>query len=260
MKSPSVIVITGASSGIGAALARHYAQSGVFLGLIGRDEARLKALARDCEGFGAQVQILRLDVTDRAAMDAALTALDAARPIDLLIANAGISAGTGGVLQGEPQEQVRRVFDVNMGGVLNTIEPIIPRMIARGSGQIALMSSLAGFRPFPGAPAYGASKGAVRLYGEALRGSIRGSGVRVNVICPGFIKTPMTAVNAFPMPFLMPAERCAAIIARGLARDRGRIAFPFVMRVAVWVLAALPDALVQKMLKAAPSKRCGKAV
>jgi NAD(P)-dependent dehydrogenase (short-subunit alcohol dehydrogenase family) len=119
-------------------------------------------------------------------------------PIDLVIANAGISAGTGGVLSGEPIDQARLVFDTNLMGVLNTIEPVIEPMQGRGHGQIAIISSLAGFVGWPGAPAYCGSKAAARIYGEALRRSLGKSGVGVSVICPGFVESRITAVNDFP--------------------------------------------------------------
>jgi len=128
-------------------------------------------------------------------------------------------------------------------------------MIARGRGQIALMSSLAGWRGWPGAPAYCASKAAVKIYGESLRGALSGTGVKVSVICPGFVESQMTAVNDFPMPFLVSAEKAARIIRRGLEKDRSRISFPFPAVFFSWWFAVLPDALVQKLLGKTPSKR-----
>lgn len=248
------IVITGASSGIGAALALYYAQEGRVLGLTGRNAARLDEIALACRGKGAEIVCGVVDVCDRDGMAAWLSDFDDAHEVDLVIANAGISAGTDGVINGEKPEQVRRVFDVNLTGVLNTVEPLLGRMVARGGGQIALMSSLAGFRGWPGAPAYCASKAAVRVYGEALRGAMREAGVRVNVICPGFVVSRMTAVNDFPMPFLMQADRAASLIAKGLARNKGRISFPLLLFLVVWGLAALPDFMAQSFLCKTPSK------
>jgi len=149
------------------------------------------------------------------------------------------------------------VLATNIDGVLNTIHPLIPRMRSRGRGQIAIMSSLAGFRGFPGAPAYCASKAAVRLMGESLRGELAALGIEVNVICPGFVRTPMTDRNPFPMPFLMEAERAARIIRRGLERNRGRIAFPLPVALAVRLLAALPDILADRLTRTAPRKPSG---
>lgn len=247
------IVITGASSGIGRALAEAYAAPSVSLGLIGRDAVRLAEVADVCRARGATVDTVSLDVRDRTQVAGWLTAFDTAAPIDLLIANAGISAGTGGML-GESPKQAQKIFAVNMDGVLNTLHPIIPRMIARKRGQLALMSSLAGFRGMPGAPAYSASKGVVRLYGEGLRGDLARHNIKVSVICPGFIRTPMTAVNNFPMPFIMDVNKAALRIIGGLARNQGRIAFPRRLYAFVWLLMALPAWLSDLILAQAPKK------
>ncbi len=150
-KEPGAILITGASSGIGAALAGAYAGPGAFLALAGRDRRRLEAVAGACRARGASVAAETVDVTDRAAMARWVEGTDDDHPLDLVIANAGISAGTGG--QGEDEEQTRAIFAVNVEGVVNTVLPVIPRMRARAYGQIAVMSSVAGLRGLPGAPA-----------------------------------------------------------------------------------------------------------
>jgi short-subunit dehydrogenase len=252
--SPQSVLITGASSGIGEALALHYAAPGVFLALCGRQEDRLQSVARACRDKGADTDVAVLDVTQRSALEDWIIDLDEARPLDLVIANAGISGGTGGVMNGEPEDQARAIFDVNLGGVLNTIQPIMPRMVSRGRGQIALISSLAGFRGFPSAPAYSASKGAVRFYGEALRGAMQGTGVSINVVCPGFVKSRMTDANNFYMPLLMPANKAAVVIAKGLSRDKGRIVFPWPLHFTAWFISILPDCWAQKLLNRLPAK------
>ena len=249
----SHILITGASSGIGAALARHYAAPGVRLALSGRNRARLSDVAGDCHENGAIVTEVAVDVTDRAAMQRWIAQEDEKQPLDLVIANAGISGGTGGG-KGENAEQAKRIFDTNVTGVLNTIDPILPRMIARGNGQIAIMSSLASFCGWPGAPAYSASKGAVRMYGEALRGAVARHGVKVNVICPGFIDTPMTAVNDYKMPFMMDAVRAARITAHGLEKNRARIAFPLPVYLLTGLIGLLPAGVSSAMLRKLPEK------
>src|SRR5688572_26606292 len=253
MQNPKTILITGGSSGIGRALALHYAAPGIFLALTGRNEERLAEVARECRSKGAEVETALINVTERTKLAQWLQACDSKNPFDLIIANAGISGGTGDAA-GEPVEQARAIFDVNLTGVLNTIEPILPEMLKRGKGQIAVMSSLAAFRGWPGAPAYSASKGAVRFYGEAMRGALKNTGVEVNVICPGFVESRMTAVNKFPMPFLMPAEKAAVIIARGLAVNQGRIAFPLPTHFFAWLVSVLPDVLMQKILSRLPAK------
>jgi short-subunit dehydrogenase len=209
---PRHVLITGASSGIGAALARRLAEPDRRLTLLGRDTARLLAVARDCAGT---VETISVDVCDEHAMAEVIAGAFAASPVDLVIANAGVSGG-----------DAQTLMAVNVQGVVNTVEPLIPLLRAERHGQIALMSSLAGFRGLPNAPAYCASKAAVRLYGEGLRGKLGQIGIRVSVVCPGFIATPLTANNPFPMPFLMSPEAAADRIVRGLARNRARIAFP----------------------------------
>ncbi len=246
------ILITGASSGLGAALALHYAAPGIRLSLQGRNSARLDDLATRCTNRGAEVNTACIDVTDQAGMGAWVTSADQSGPLDLVIANAGISAGTAGGQ--EPAEQVRAIIATNLDGVLNTILPIIPAMVARGHGHLALMASLAAFRGMPSAPAYSASKAAVKAYGEALRGDLAPKGVRVSVICPGFVDTPLTRANRFHMPLLMPPDRAARIMAAGLAKNHGRIAFPWPMALSAWLLSALPDSLAGWVTARAPKK------
>ena len=246
------ILITGASSGIGAALAVGYAAAGVTLFLSGRDTGRLVGVAESCRAAGASVHDHVVDVTDSEAMAVWVARCDDVLPLDLAIANAGVSAGTGG--GGESDEQARGVFAVNVGGVMNTILPAMKAMRRRRHGQLAIMSSLAAFRGFPGAPAYCASKAAVRIWGEALRGWIAAEGVAVSVICPGFIKTPMSDGNPYPMPFLMEADAAARIIIRGLDRNRARIAFPLPVYLAAQATAALPPGLTDRLFRKLPRK------
>ena len=175
-----------------------------------------------------------------------------AQPLDLVLANAGVALPVGPL--DERAERVRLTFAVNLMGVVNTVEPAIALMAARRRGQIALMSSLAGFRGLPSAGAYSASKAAVKAYGEALRGELAALGIAVSVICPGFVKSRMTEANKFPMPLLMESIRAAAIIKRGLARNKARIAFPLRLYAAMRLLAALPPALTDRWLVRLPKK------
>lgn len=243
------IVITGASSGLGAALARAYAEAGAQLYLIARNSDRLASVADICTRLGAKVETRRLDVTDRNGMAVYLSSLG---PVDLVIANAGISAGTGE--RGESAEQAQQIFAANVDGVLNTIHPFIPALKQAGQGQIAIISSLAGLRGLPTAPAYSASKGAVRLYGEGLRCDLAPFGVGVTVICPGFIRTPMTDVNNFTMPQLMEVDDAAALIKRRLKGNPARIAFPLALYLLVRVLAMLPVSWADLLLSRLPKK------
>ncbi len=251
-RPPSSILVTGASSGIGAALARVYAAPDTTLFLGGRDGSRLEAIADACRGAGACCIAETVDVTDREAMADWVADCDGTRTLDLVIANAGVSAGSGDA--GESADQVRHLFRVNVDGVFNTVLPAMQMMVNRGQGQIAVMSSLASFKGFPGAPAYCASKAALRLWGEGQRIWLRHRGVRLSVICPGFVDTPMSRDNPYTMPFLMDAGRAARLISKGLERDRGRIAFPWQTFWLVQMLAVLPPALVDRLLSRMPSK------
>lgn len=252
MHNPKSIVITGASSGIGEYLALAYAEPGIRLALTGRDEIRLSAVAERCRAAGAKTTAAQIDAADRGAMADWLRGIDAAAPIDLMFANAGIASGTPDGR--EDPELARRTFDVNLTGVLNSIQPLIQPMIARRRGQLAIMSSLASFRGFAGSAAYCASKAAVRIWGEGLRIELAGHGVEVNVICPGFVISRMTEVNKFRMPFLMETAPAATVIKRGLARNKSRISFPLPMSAAVWLLAALPAAWTDHFMRRMPKK------
>lgn len=255
ISEPKSILITGASSGIGAALALAYAAPGIDLALSGRDRARLDDITTACRAAGAQVDAQIIDVADRAAMAAWIAGIDAAAPLDLVIANAGISGKSGsGEGTATEEQQVRDIFAVNMDGVLNTIWPVIPAMRGRGRGQLALLSSVAGLRGLPSAPAYSASKAAVLAYGDGLRGTLSDAGIAVSVICPGFVVSRITNANTFAMPFLMPADKAAAIIKRGLKRRKPRIGFPWQMYWAARLVAMAPSGLADAILRRGPRK------
>lgn len=254
LTAPRHIIITGASSGIGAALAVHYAQRDVVLGLIGRDAARLEQVAQACADKGAAVHMGTIDVRDADILTDWLLAFDAQHPVDLLIANAGIGGNGAKTPDAASLAAATDMFHINMDGVVNTIHPLIPPMAARGQGQMALMASLAGYRGLAGAPAYSASKGFVKLYGEGLRGSLAPHGIAISVICPGFVESGITAKNNFPMPFLMAGPKAAQIIAHGLSRNRARIAFPWPMALAVWALSCLPACVADRLVRLLPTK------
>jgi short-subunit dehydrogenase len=240
---PRTVVITGASSGIGEALALRYARGGSRLGLTGRNRPRLERAADSCRRLGAEVQIATIDVRARDAMRAWLEAFDAAAPVDLLIANAGVMAGRAPGAATEVPDASYSLIETNVLGLLNTIQPLIPRMVDRGRGQIGIVSSLAGFIPLPDAPSYGASKAATLSYGLALRGLLHGQGVRVSVICPGYVKTPMMAQESGLQPFAIAPAAAAELIARGLERNRPIIAFPFLFALMTRIGGLLPDRL-----------------
>ena len=221
--------------------------------LTARNEARLAEMAAACRARGAAVHTASIDVCDKEKLAEFINDIDTNCPIDLAIANAGISAG--GFDGHKAAARADEVFAVNLGGVLNTIHPLIPRMIARGRGHLAIMSSLAGIRALPSAPAYSASKAAVRFYGDALRGELKGQGIDVSVICPGWITTPLTDKNNFPMPFIMSVDRAARIIQRGLQHKKARIAFPRRLYYPLCLFAALPLFMTDSLFEKMPKKR-----
>ncbi|MCB2055163.1 MAG: SDR family NAD(P)-dependent oxidoreductase [Geminicoccaceae bacterium] len=238
---PRHALITGASSGIGRALAEALAGDGTRLTLLGRDRSRLSGVVDACAKAGGTVRAQYVDVRDRAALNHVVLDADDGEPVDLLIANAGVSGGTA-------KDGGRDLLAINLQGVVDTVEPLVPRMLARGFGHVAVMSSLAGFKAMPNAPLYCASKAAVRSYGEALDARLRHRGVAVSVICPGFVETPLTAANPFAMPLLTSADEAAIRILPGLRRRRARIAFPRRLYLLVRLLEVLPTGLVHAML------------
>ncbi|MGF1502203.1 MAG: SDR family NAD(P)-dependent oxidoreductase [Paracoccaceae bacterium] len=246
------IVITGASSGIGAALAVALARPGRQMLLVARDLGRLDRVAQAVRAHGAAAQVAPLDVTDGAAMADRLLAFDAERPVDLVLANAGRSSGRVG--PGEGAISAGRTLAVNAMGPVNTVEPLLPAMASRRRGQIALMSSIAAFRPLPDMPSYGASKAAVRAYGTALRGGLRTHGLSVSVICPGFVASPMSARHRGLRPFEVPLDRAVAIILRGLERQQSEIAFPWPLVLLARIGAILPASWSDRAIERYPAR------
>jgi short-subunit dehydrogenase len=243
------VAITGASSGIGAVLARSLARPGASLALFGRDEERLERVAIQCRASGAEVRTIPADVTDAERLSCALLEIDALHPVTLLIANAGVggaSALAGDA--GELADAARQILAVNTIGVVNTLTPLLPRMAARRQGHLAIIGSLSGYVGLPHAPAYCASKAAVRVYGEALRRQLKPVGVRVTVVCPGFIATPMSASLAMPLPYVWPAERAVERILRAIAQNKAEVAFPWQLAIAMRLLMLLPRSLADFLI------------
>lgn len=250
------VFITGASGGIGEALAREYHRR-FPASTIGLAARRADELARVAAALaGASVHRYRLDVTDRDALARAaadFVGLDGAPP-DVVIANAGISAGT---LTGEPADAAvfRRIVDVNVTGMFDTFAPFVPGMRARGAGRLVGIASVAGIRGLPGAGAYSASKAATIAYLESLRVELRGSGVRVVTIAPGYIRTPMTERNAYPMPFLTDADAFARRALDAIARGDSYLVIPRPMGAVALGLRVLPNWLFDRLFARAPRKR-----
>ena len=240
-------MITGASSGIGEALARHYAADDVVLGLISRRKA-------GTDGLPGQIVSYSLDVTDAPALAAA--AQDFIRRFgapDLVIANAGIASGTDGT-DLRDVAKLKKLLDVNVAGLAATFAAFAPAMREAGRGTLAGIASVAGFRGLAGNGAYCASKSAAIRWMESLRAELYGSGVSVVCVCPGYIDTPMTQVNRFRMPFLLSADEAARRIARAIAGKRRLAVIPWQMALASLALRAMPGWLYDRLASRAPRK------
>ena len=245
------VVITGASSGIGEALARHYARADSTLGLLARRQDALEALAATLPGRCATYP---LDVADDAALQrAAADFVGRFGPPDLVIANAGVSVGTHGD-ELPDTAKFRRLLEVNTAGLAATLAAFAPAMRAAGRGTLVGVASAAGFRGLPGAGAYSASKAAAITWLESLRSELRGSGLDVVTICPGYVDTPMTRVNRYRMPFLLSAEEAARRIARAIAARRRLAVIPWQMALIAVLLRALPGWLYDRVTARAPRK------
>ena len=244
------VVITGASRGLGAALAEALAGPGVALHLLGRDAAALAAVAARCRARGAAVWLAAVDVTDAAAMAAVLRDWDQARPVGLAIANAGVSAGTGPDGAPEGHAAALRQVRVNLEGAMNLVEPLLPGMLARRQGQLLLVGSMMGFRGLPDVPAYAASKAGVWAYGEALRAAHRAAGLRVTVAAPGFFASAMSArVRGARAGGEVSADAMAARLLRAVARGRGRVVSPWWLGAWLRALALLPPGLGDRLAR-----------
>jgi len=245
------VIITGASSGIGAALARAYAARQTTLGLVARRADALKDLAAR---FFTPHEIYALDVRDSAAMRAAAHAFIAlyGSP-DIVIANAGVSTGTLTELP-EDLAAFKDVFDINVLGMVNTFQPFIDAMRAAGGGTLVGIASVAGYRGLPGAAAYSASKAAAISYLESLRVELRASGIKVITICPGYIATPMTAKNPYPMPFMLSADQAARAMLDIIDSGKTFAVIPWQMAIVARVLRVLPNWLYDRLFGNAPRK------
>jgi len=251
------VLITGASSGIGRALAEACAAPGVTLHLSGRDPARLEDVTAACRAKGATVHQAVLDVRDTHYMEPWIAN---AAPLDLVIANAGISGGTGRAGQ-ESADQTRAIFATNVDGVFNTVLPAIATMEFQSPGadgwrgRIAVVASIASFVPAPQAPAYCAAKAAVDRWTVASNANLRAKGILLTSVCPGYVRSNMTARNEFPMPGLMDAGQAAEIILAGLRQDKTRITFPWWLGLAARFGGLLPPRLLNWLLVSQPAKK-----
>jgi NAD(P)-dependent dehydrogenase (short-subunit alcohol dehydrogenase family) len=253
------VFITGASSGIGEALAVYYAAQGATLGLVARRAGFLETLNRR---LGGQHACYALDVSDASALHVAANDFITRHGApDIIIANAGVSAGTLTECE-EDLEVFRRVMDTNVFGMAATFAPFIPAMkAAAGDGgkmqRLVGIASVAGIRGLPGAEAYSASKAAAIAYLESLRLEMRPYGIKVVTIAPGYIETPMTAVNPYKMPFLLPVDEAASRFAAAIARGASYVVIPWPMGVVAKILRILPNWLYDLLFTSAPRKPRG---
>jgi short-subunit dehydrogenase len=245
------VFLTGASSGIGEALARLYAARGATLGLAARNSSALAALAARLH---SPCRLYPLDVRDATALNAAASDFLACEGVpDVVIANAGVSAGTDPA-SADDLQVFREVIDINVTGMANTFQPFIESMRAAGAGVLAGVASVAGYRGLPGAAAYSASKAAAISYLESVRVELRGSGVAVVTISPGYIATPMTSRNPYPMPFILSADVAAQKIARLIERRSSYAVIPWQMAIVARLMRVLPNSIYDRLFALAPRK------
>lgn len=243
------ILITGASSGLGAALARHYARPGVALVLIARGPERLNAVADECRARGARVSTVALDVRESQALAELITHIDAQAPIDTVIANAGVEASLGRDGEAEALQDALAQIRTNVEGAVATVLPLIDPMRARGGGRVVLVASLAGRMPLPDQPTYSATKAALIAFGDALRPRLAAQGVRLTVACPGFIATGVTRDYQGWRPLQWSAERAAAVIAAASERGARSIAFPWPLVALIGLGRCVPAFLREAVLR-----------
>ncbi|HBD7396910.1 SDR family NAD(P)-dependent oxidoreductase [Legionella longbeachae] len=247
-KKTQHILITGATGGLGGALAKMYAAPGVQLSLFGRNQDLMEQLITECHNKGAQVNVYYHEMTDYLHLQETVKQIDEHQPVDLIIANAGIAVYLDDHCNAEKWEDINHLLDVNLKGAISTILPLIDRMRQRFQGHIVLMSSLAAYRGMAVSPAYCASKAALKAYGEALHELLHHQGVKVSVICPGFIQSEMS--NKFPAskPFMMTADKAAKIIHKQLQKGKSHIAFPFLLYLGMKILTVIPALFVDFFL------------
>lgn len=250
-EQPRRLVITGASSGLGLALARHYLERGATIAAFARRGEVLQALAAE---FPGRVYCYALDVRDAAAiLHAANDFIARAGLPDVVIANAGVSVGTL-TEHAEDLDAFQQVMDINVLGMVKTFQPFVAAMRAARQGTLVGIASVAGYRGLPGASAYSASKAAAISYLESLRVELRSSGVKVVTICPGYIKTAMTAVNPYPMPFILDADEAAGRIALAIKRQAVFAVIPWQMDLVGRLLKCLPNWIYDRLFVNAPRK------
>lgn len=242
------ILITGASSGIGASLAAEMSKRGMAVGLIARRESELKEICAQLEADGGTAAWATADVTDFEALQAAVNSLeDQLGPTEILVANAGISGRSPTSIP--EMSRIQKVMDVNFIGAIHASKAVLPQMLERKSGHLVVVSSVAGFRGLPKSSAYSSSKAAISTYWESMRVELAPIGIAATTINPGYIKTPLTDKNNHPMPFIISAEKAAKIMANGILARRKIITFPWRMRWVMRLIRFMPVWIYDRLVK-----------
>jgi short-subunit dehydrogenase len=242
-----VAIITGASSGIGWALAHALAAEGCKVGLVARRREELAKLVAEIEGQGGTAAFAVADVAEREPTVNAIREVGSRLgPVDVLIANAGVGAPT--TVSPFNVADIEKMFRVNVLGVVYAVEAVLPQMLERRSGYLVAISSLASLRGLPGESGYTSSKAAVNVFMDGLRVQLRSKGIAVTTICPGFVNTPMTAVNEFKMPWLLTADEAASRIVRAMKRKPKVYSFPWQMTLLMRLTRWAPDWLLDRVM------------
>ncbi len=248
------IIITGASNGLGMAMAKRYANPGVHLGLIGRNRERLDITAKSCRENGSTVETVSMDIRDRENLINWILRFDAANPVDLVIANAGVMYSG---KPGHPVEQkviIDETFDVNFNSVINTVNPLLDKMQQRKHGSVAIISSLSAYHGIPTFPAYSASKVAVKAYYEAVRGLYARDNIFITIVCPSYVDTDMTRTLKVNRIMLMSLDKAVDKIIRGIGKRKALVSFPWLHTFGISLLKLLPERIADRILLIAMGK------
>lgn len=246
------VFITGASSGLGEGLAKHYATSGARIGLVARRADMLQALARDIAAKGAQAEVFAGDVVDTEFMNASAAKFAAGGAVDLVVANAGIGLRGKAIFEGA-SAAVAQIMRVNVIGVTNTVVPFVPVLMKQKSGVLCAVASFAGHRGLPGRTAYSASKCAVIAFMDGLRMDLHGSGVHSMALCPGFVRTPLTTKNT-GMMFVIDVDEAVSTMTNAIAQRADTVTFPWQMNALKTVMKLAPESMLRKMSPPARSE------